>query len=742
MKRQTATTAAALFAAAFAANASGAQISGNLQVSADRMAADRATGSLVATGSVKAALGPVRMYSSKVERDGDDWIFADDTRVTTCTNSHDALHWACRGGVRYHGAEGEREFFLRNAWLEMWNMPVAWLPMWWQPLDTDYGWRVMPGYRSRWGGYLLTKYVYTLAGKIREGQWGLGGNTRFDVRTKNGVALGQGVRWSLGDFGKGSFKAYYAWDEDADRYDRRWSSKSKRHYGNWGSTVPDERYGLAIRHRWESGERDVVRARAAYYSDSYFKGDFLRDLRFGPGNVYPSADRNELAWEHLENAFGAGVSVSGPVNEFYGGTARLPEAFIDVMPQSVFGLPFNYESSARLGWLDRQYAKIGRKSTPVPYRYDPGRWADYQAARFDTYHRLTLPFKLFDVLSVVPRAGVRGTWWSDTGRTNIDGYGKAGALDDDAWRTIVEGGATISARLTAPLTDVMTYILEPYSDVTVQEARYHGMRRGARTFLFDAIDGSSDWLDQFAGRGREVPYSWRGVTPGLRNVLRRAGADGVQRTVLDFDIYAAVQLNDTSWTDGGRWHRLSRKQTHPNYGRDGEATVNPGARAAWHLSDDSSLRARAEWDGENDTLAYASAAFSQRISRNLSGTLSFAGRDQRWWDFSSTPYDAAVERNEDFNRVRFAYAGAGLEYELCDAVAVGPYLRWDVRENELDEAGAWLDLRTDCLGFRLSVSYENDYRRIDGSEHGDDWRVGFSVYLRAFGPGAAASFGE
>ena len=97
-------------------------------------------------------------------------------------------------------------------------------------------------------------------------------------------------------------------------------------------------------------------------------------------------------------------------------------------------------------------------------------------------------------------------------------------------------------------------------------------------------------------------------------------------------------------------------------------------------------------------------------------------------------------RNEDFNWSKFSYAQVAFEHELCDAVAWGPYVRWDFRENELDELGAWIDLRTDCLGFRFSLSYENDYRRIDDSERRDNWRGGFSIYLRAVGPSNGLSF--
>ena len=721
-----------------AAGASAAPAAGReLKVSADRMAADNVTGALVASGHVNAVMAPFRMLSDEVSRTGDTYVFSEPTTVTTCTNDEGSLHWSCTGNVVYRDG---KEVVARDMTLRMFGVPVFWVPYWWQPLDTDYGWRVMPGYRSRWGGYLLTKYVYRLAGGLNEGEWGLGGSTRFDVRTKNGVALGQGVRWSLGDFGRGKFKAYYAWDQDADRYDRRWDSK--RHYANWGSKVPDERYGLMLEHRWEATEQDTLRVRAAYYSDSHFRSDFMRDARLGLDNRFPGADRNEAAWEHNGGLFGLGASVAGPLNDFYGGVARLPEAYFDVTPQQVFSLPVNYESATRVGWLDRQYAKHGKRTTAIPYRYDPGMWADYQVFRADTYHRLTLPFKVADVVSVVPRVGARGTYWSDSGRENLTGYGRAGTQDDDVLRSIVEGGVTFAARGTAPLGERWAHVVEPYMDALAQEAQYSGLRRRARAFYFDSIDGSADYLDQFAGRSRNLPYSWYGVTPGLRNAFRKADEKGRSRTVFDFDAYAAVQLNDTSWTEGGRRHRLSRSQENPNYGRDGKAVASPGVRARWHPTEDSSLLARAEWDGENDTVAYANVAWSQRISKDLSSTLSYSARDQRWWDFSSTPYDPSVERNDDFNWTKFSYAGISFEHEICDALAWGPFLRWDLRENELDEVGAWVDLRTDCLGFRISFSYENDYKRIDGSEHDDDWRVSVGVYLRAFGPSVGTMFGD
>ncbi|MBO6167536.1 MAG: hypothetical protein J6P13_04200 [Kiritimatiellae bacterium] len=719
---------------ALASTAMGAE----LKISADRMAADNITGTVVASGHVHAVSQPYNLFSELATKKGEEYTFEDPTMITTCTNSHDSLHWSVTGSVRYRTAE---DVLVKNLVLRAYGIPVMWFPLWYYPMNTDYGLRVMPGYSSRWGAYLLTKYVYHIAGSYEDGRWNLGGTTRVDLRTKNGIAFGQGFRWQLGDFGRGMFKAYYAWDRDADHYDHHWRSPRSWHYENWGSKVHEDRYAFMLKHLWEATERDTLRVKGAYYSDSHFRSNFLRSGLFGTRNRFLGYEGNEMALEHVENGFGAGISVSGPLNRFYDGVSRLPEAYLDIQPTPVFNLGINYESASTIGFYNRDNARHGDKDTLFPFRYAPGIWADYQTFRFDTYHRLTLPMRFWDVLSVVPRAGLRGTYWADTGRESLDGYSRATSSGNGTTRTIVEGGITFSARGTAWFGEDESWLhsLEPYFDVLAQEAKYHNLKRGTRPYIFDSADASRDWLDQFAGRSRNLPYSWYGFTPGLRNALRHADEKGNLRTVLDFDVYGAVQLNDTSYTEGGRYHALARKPSDPNYSRH-EGFFTPGMRLRWFPDDDCALSSRIEYDTHTKNVAYASLAWNQKLSKSLKWQASLYSRDHRYWDFSSAPYDSDALRNEDFNMAKYTFASVSFEHELCDALAWGPFVSWDCREDELDEIGAWFDVRTDCLGFRFSVSYENDYKRVDWSESKDDWRFGFYIYLRALGPESGSAF--
>ncbi len=209
--------------------------------------------------------------------------------------------------------------------------------------------------------------------------------------------------------------------------------------------------------------------------------------------------------------------------------------------------------------------------------------------------------------------------------------------------------------------------------------------------------------------------------------------------LLDFDVYCAIQFNDTSYTAGNKYHRLVKNLEDPNYGEDAPMFV-PGVRARWQPSRDTMLSTRLEYDTENDEFAYGDLKWSHRLADSFIYNVTYSGRSHRRWDYSSTVYDRETMRNEDFNWAKFQFLEVGFEHELCDAIAWSPYIRWDCREGEFDEIGTWIDFRTDCLGFRFSVSYENDFKRVDGSIYEHDWNFGFFVYLRALGPSSGNPF--
>lgn len=729
---------------------------GELKFTGRHISASRQTGELSATGGVTATSGEFRFFGDEVTRDANGFIdFGPNSTMTTCTNDFDHLHWRISGkapagwlpggkftfqDTMHTNSSGElvhRALTIHNMWGYWYDIPVFWAPFWYYPLDTNYGWRLLPGYTSRWGGYLLGGYVYNIVNEGNPDAYSLGGSSYAQYRTKNGFALGQTIRWGLKDFGKGKFKVWHGWDEDADRYRNHWTD-DKHNYRNWGSDVERRRYRLLLQHMADFTERDHLRLSAQYLSDSHVIYDFFRHDK--DRMMYPS---NEAWYEHRENSWALGANVSGPVNRFYGGTKRTPEGWLAIEPQPIWDLPVNYESQTRAGYLNRDSARYGSAQTAFanfPYIGLDGRGADYQAFRADTEHRITAPMKFWDVLSVVPRASYRCTWWSDSGDHDTAYLTSSG---DAVARHIFEIGATASARAKAWLNDDWRHTFEPYIDYSLQKANVSSSSR-SRYYVFDSYDRSVEWLDQFGFEGRGLPYSWHGVRPGIRNLFQRRDDKGVLRTILDTDLYLAVPFEDEAYY---AWDRRAadgisrtlrgraRDDEYGNYNRT--ECVVPGFRARYNFSRDISFSSRVEYDCEENRFAYADISLMHRITDDFTWFLSYTGRDYCIFDYLATESEQLANGNtERWNWELDNVISVGFRHDVCDWLAWSPYVRFEARRSDVEEAGVWVDFLTDCLGYRVKLSHEDRFRRMDGSKSSSDDSITFYIYLRALGPGS------
>ena len=722
--------------------------SSEFQIKADYISASRHTQELVATGHVQVTSGVFRFMSDRISRDRTGLHdFGKQSMMTTCTNELCNLHWKLKGDFQYQDATLKQHpeeaanrtttnsvplsaydneaIFLRDAWLYWSDIPVMWVPFWYYPLNTNYGWRFRPGYKSRWGGYFLSGYVYNIVNEGNPDKFQLGGSSYLDYRTKNGFAVGQTIRWGLKDGGKGKIKVFNAWDRDYDRYKNHWAD-SKYNYQNWSSDVERQRYRVMIKHEADFTERDSFRLRAQTLSDSMLLYDFFeRDER------EESVPSNEAWYEHRENEWASGVSVSGPIDRFYGGTARLPEGWLSIEPQPIFDLPLNYESQTRAGYLNRDFAEY---ASPNPmYRYAPyiginGRGADYQAFRADTQHRITWPFKVADTLSFVPRAGYRCTYWSDSG-DRATGY--TTAADDAIARHVMELGFTTSARGSTWLNDDWRHTVEPYLDYSFQKVNLSsGSSR--RYYMFDNYDRSLDWLDQFGFEGRGLPYNWHGIRPGIRNYFQNRDERGAIRTILDTDLYMAVPFEDGSFWKTGVLKGYPRDDEDGNYPSD---CVVPGLRMRFSPYRGVSLTSRVEYDTDNEKVAYSDVIFRHRLTDAFSYYLSYAGRDHRIWEYLNSEYDR-------WNHELASNLTLGFRHDVCDWFAWSPFIMHDCRRNEVEVVGAWFDFLTDCLGYRVEVEYEDSFKRVDGSKRDSDFEVCFFIYLRALGPSSILDLGK
>lgn len=706
-------------------------------VTADKIQVDNVTKTTIISGNVKGQYDSFSIRGEKLSRDADGVMTADDATVTTCTNDVEHTHWDVTGNVVYRQHE---YVILRDMWVHWHQLPILWLPYFYYPLETDYGLRVLAGYSKRHRAYLQAKYVYSLYGSSKEpdSTW-LNASTRVDWWQKNGAGFGQSLHWGLGDYGLGNFKGYYISDDDFDRSFRGMYGDLNR---AWESQIHRNRYYLDFNHNWQMTERDRFRVKGEKISDSRFRNDFFRNSFFSLKNEFLGYSGNTIAWEHNESTLALGAEVSGPLDDFYAMTGRLPEVYIDISPQPIFDLPINYESETKVGYLYRQPAEYDGPPDN-PYARRPGIWADYETARVDTYHRLTMPFKMAgDRISIVPRVGYHGTFWDNTGHMEdpdawYTGLNKA-KNGSSAIRSIGEAGITFAARGTGFVNDNWAHTMEPYFDVLAQKAKYSGLKKGDRPYVFDSIDASIMWEDQFAGRGRNLPYTYYGLTPGFRNAWSKLTERGDLTEIVDVDFYVAVQFNEASRTGGNKWHELS-KPGDPNYGEN-SITLVPGYRVRYRPTETTTLITRAEYDTENDKLALFDLAFEQNVSPDFEWYAKYAVRDSRWWDFSSTPYRPNQMKNDLLNRAYIHNFDVGLTHHPITWLQYSPFLMWDVREGRVDSAGGWVDYLTDCLGYRFQVVHRGKAHRIDGYTYKEDWDFSFVVYLRAIGTGTDSLF--
>lgn len=625
------------------------------------------------TGIGQFSAGNFFVRSREVTRREDGRYDLYHAEVTTCTNAPGHRHWRMTGHVRYKDND-YIEVYHAVPWL--FGVPFAYLPYWYRDIDTHYGFRLVPGYTSKWGAYLLGGYVFN----IYEPPGGRGpkldGSTHVDYRTRRGVAVGQNVSWDLKEWGKGKFETYYAWDQDTpDDWEDR----------NWMSDIEEERYRMRLFHEADLSPRDQFILRGTYTSDSEMSHDFFD--REDRGESIPM---NFVSLEHREHTWAAGVVASGPLNDFYSGVSRLPEGWLNVVPQPLWQTGLNYESQTRVGYLNRDAAYF--EHALPDYMYYPGSWADYNMLRVDTAHRVTYPMKIKDVVSVVPRAGYRGTFYSETER------------DNNVFRHTAELGVETSMRATSEWENGLRHVFEPYFDYSYQPS--HLDADNGRVYYFDQYDRSLEWFDQFGMDGSWLPYDWHGVRPGIRNLLITHDDKGRPRTLFSSDIYSAIQI-------------------------DSEGAVNDdglrmaGTKMRYSPTDRVDVHAQGEWDTEENTFAYVDLnAFYQMTDKFRLGG-GYLARDHQLYDYDVSPV-------AQWNQIKENLIYGGFTHEINDTWSWSFYTRYDLRYNELDEVGGYVQYQLNCLVFQLRSAYVNKFERIDKvSERDDDFRVALMMWFRA-----------
>ncbi len=297
-------------------------------------------------------------------------------------------------------------------------VPVFYFPYYSRRLDEEANqFNFTPGYRSRFGGFLLTTYDWI---------WNehLDGAVHLDYRQKRGFAGGPDLGFHLGRWGDGSIRYYYAYDEDSSTN---------------GLTAPvhDNRQRFYFDYQASPVTNFTLKALARYQSDigvvrDFFEGEYRRNPQ---PNTFVEANK---FWDN----FSLIVLAQPRINDFYETVERLPDIRLTGYRQQIGSLPLYYESESSAGYYRRRFAE----TNDAP----PG--LNFEAARADTYHQVVLPHTFFGWLNVRPRAGGRFTYYSEA-----DG---PGAVTEEVYRGVFNTGVEVSFKASRLWRNAQSSLLE------------------------------------------------------------------------------------------------------------------------------------------------------------------------------------------------------------------------------------------------------------------------------------------
>lgn len=299
-----------------------------------------------------------------------------------------------------------RYFEARDAVVYAKGVPVFYFPYLRRNLDQEANrFHAIPGYRSRYGAYVLGFYDWHWSRKVS-------GTLHLDYRVERGWGGGPDVKYDLGRFGSGDARFYYLHDLDAEEVEDLQGERTD---------VPSDRHRFYFAHQASVSNNWSVKLVAREQSDAYVTRDFF-ESEYRDNTQPTSFVEVSRFWPN----FSLNVLAQPQINPFFETVERLPDVKLTALRQQIGKSFFYYEGESSAGYYRRNFAEE-----------DPAE--DYAAFRGDTFHQLLLPRSFFGWLQVTPRVGGRATYYSEaTGR---------GADYDEETRLVFNTGAEVSFKL-------------------------------------------------------------------------------------------------------------------------------------------------------------------------------------------------------------------------------------------------------------------------------------------------------
>ncbi|QSR85818.1 LPS-assembly protein LptD [Methylacidimicrobium sp. B4] len=358
---------------------------------------------------------------------------------------------------------------MRDVVIYVSHVPILWLPAVSQSLDSDsetifftagdnayWGWFASILYTWKFNQELSARFNLTY---YQDRGIGLGGLARF--RPKNGYA-------DLRFFGLPYDYGYLLNYSSLPRYD-----------------VGPNRLMASLQQRYELGQDLTLTTDLNYWTDPYIMEDFFYGLY--PYNRQP----NDVVWlNYYHTGFTLDLLVQDNLMSFFNGLNRLPELDFETNRAKIFHSPIAYESRWSMVNFEQQFSNLNPLTGNLFGMYYP--WfplnrfyqqqglgnayllSNYGGWRWDTLQQISYPREYFHWLSLTPRLGVEGTYWSDQ---NV--YGNA---FNAPMPLMNQSQLTFDRGLLIAGLDASFKLSKTWSDVENEALGIHGLRHVIQPF--------------------------------------------------------------------------------------------------------------------------------------------------------------------------------------------------------------------------------------------------------------------
>jgi lipopolysaccharide assembly outer membrane protein LptD (OstA) len=274
----------------------------------------------------------------------------------------------------------ETRFEARDATVYIGDVPVFYFPYYGRNLGPRANnLSFTPGYRSRFGPFVLGTYTWFLNDH-------LDGELHLDYRQKRGFGAGSDMNFDFGRWGQGEFRYYFAHDENPRTnllHAPVLENRQRLHFSYQANPADDLNVKALVRYQNDIG---VIR--------DFFESEYRRDPQ---PNTFLEVNK---FWRN----FSLDVLAQPRINDFLETVERLPDVRLTGFRQQIGRTPIYYESETSAGYYRRLFPETNLAPAGL----------NYEAARADTYHQVTLPQTFFGWLNVAPRAGGRFTYYGES----------------------------------------------------------------------------------------------------------------------------------------------------------------------------------------------------------------------------------------------------------------------------------------------------------------------------------------